>query len=259
MYGTPTKSRGFPPWHRFDQTFFWVMVALVWAAILSGFVYRNVGQLMDGTLSYPWIVHVHGLAFFAWLVFFTAQVFLIGRGSVALHRKLGPVGAGLAAVMVVLGVLTAIITKQLKFDHTDIKFLSVMFADMLVFGGLVAAGMFLRGSAASHKRSMLVATIVLTDAGFGRWLSPAISGWLGLTHFYMFHSFSEGAWPFIRFQYLPTYILIATIGVYDLLTRRRLHPAYVAAVAWCLPIQLLGGWLYYQPFWNQLARRILGH
>jgi hypothetical protein len=75
----------------------------------------------------------------------------------------------------------------------------------------------------------------------------------------MIQTLSEGAWPFIRFQLLPAYLLIAAVGVYDLLTRRRLHPAYVAGVAWCLSLHLLAGWLYFQPSWNRVALRIIGH
>lgn len=261
MLNFHAKADNFPPRHRFDQAFFLVMVGLVWAAILSGFIYHNVNKFMGGTLSYPWIVHVHAFAFFLWLVFFTAQVLLVRRGSVSLHPKLGPFGAGLAAAMVVLGVLTAIITERLKFGQpdADTRFLSVMFADMLVFGGLVATGMFLRGSPAAHKRLMLIATLVLTDAGFGRWLSPAISRLFGQTDYWMIPTLSEGAWPFIRFQLLPAYSLIAIAGVYDLLTRRRLHPAYVAGVAWCLSLHLLAGWLYFEPAWNKVALRIIGN
>lgn len=114
MVGIHTNAREFPPRHQFDQAFFSVMVALVWAAILSGFIYKNVNKFMEGNLAYPWVVHVHGVLYFLWLIYFTAQVFLIGRGSVSLHRKLGPFGAALAAVMVVSGVHTGIVTESLR-------------------------------------------------------------------------------------------------------------------------------------------------
>ena len=259
MLSIQPHDRDFPRWHRFDQAFFWGMATLVWAAILSGFIYKNVSKFREGTLAYPWVVYVHGVLYFLWLVYFTAQVFLIGRGSVSLHRKLGPFGAALAAVMVVSGVHTGIVTERVVYAKYHATSLSVNFADMICFASLVTAGVLLRGSPAAHKRLMLVATLGLTHAGFGRLLSPAINDWLGLKDYFVLPTFSVGAWPFIRFQLLPAYSLIAAVGVYDLLTRRRLHPAYVAAVAWCLPLQLLSGWLYYQPFWKQIAGRILGH
>lgn len=236
------------------------MLVVVWLAILSGFGYNNVQKYLAGKLTYPWIVHIHSVFFVGWLVLFTAQMVLVRRDQVDTHRRLGVFGAGLASVMVVLGVMTAIMTEQIKFGTaaSDPPFLSVMLGDMLVFGGLVTAGMLMRRSPAAHKRVMLIATLVLTDAGFGRWLSPKIVEWMGLKNYWELKTFSEGAWPFIRFQLLPVYTLIAALGAFDLFTRKRLHPVYLRAIACCLPIHLLAGWLYFQPVWKSAALRIIG-
>ena len=163
--------------------------------------------------------------------------------------------------MAVLGLMTAIITEKLKFGtpFADTRFLSVMFADMIAFGGLIAAGIRLRRSPEARKRSILVATLVLTDAGFGRWLSPRIGAWLGQRNYWQFQTLWDGAWPFARFQLLPAYVLIAAAGIFDLLTRKRLHPAYAGAIGWRLALHLPAGWLYFQPFWNKAALRIIGY
>jgi uncharacterized membrane protein YozB (DUF420 family) len=250
----------FPLRHPWDRTFHLVMLLIVWTAIVSGFAYHNVTKLMAGQLTYPWIVHVHGVVFVGWLLLLTAQVLFVRRGQVALHRRIGMFGAGLAAVMVPLGVATGITTEQLKFGTpaSDPKFLSVMFADMLVVGGLIGAGIVLRGNPMAHKRLMLVASLVMTDAGFGRWLSPQIVRWTGVKNFWDIQTFADGGWLFIRFQLLPAYTLIATVGVYDLITRKRLHPAYCWAVAFSLPVHMLAGWLYFQPFWHAIALWIIG-
>jgi hypothetical protein len=247
--------------HPSDRAFFLSMLTVVWAAILSGFIYNNVKKFMAGELTYPWIVHVHALCFVGWLVLFTAQILLVRTGRVATHRRLGIFGAVLAAAMLILGVATALLTERMKFGTpaADARFISVMLGDMLCFGGLVAAGILLRSSPAAHKRLMLVATVALTDAGFGRWLSPALGEWLGQRNFWELSTFAEGMWPFVRFQMLPIYLLIFAIGVYDLITRKRMHRAYLFAVAWCLPIHLLAGWLYFQPFWKAAATRMIGH
>jgi hypothetical protein len=246
--------------NRWDRPFFTSMLAAVWLAILSGFLYRNFQKYFAGQLTYPWIVHIHSVFFVGWLFLFTAQLILVHRGQTGLHRRMGMYGAGLAAGMVILGVLTAVMTEQLKYGtpDSDPQFLSVMFADMLVFGGLVTAGMRMRRSPAAHKRLMLLATLVLTDAGFGRWLSPKITEWLGTKNYWELKILAEGGWPFIRFQLLPAYTLIAALGAFDLLTRKRLHPVYLRAIAFCLPIHLLAGWLYFQPFWRSTAVWILG-
>ncbi|MBL8210704.1 MAG: hypothetical protein JNK87_08335 [Bryobacterales bacterium] len=236
------------------------MVAAIWTIILSGFAYNNVNKYLAGQLSYPWIVPIHAAFFFAWLAFLAVQTLLVRRDQAATHRRLGIFGAGLASAMVLLGVATAIVTERLKFGTpaADTRFLSVMFADMLVFGSLVAAGMIARNRPAAHKRLMLLSTVLLTDAGFGRWLSHRLAAALGNRNFWEIQTLADGAWPFVSFQLLPMYALVAVIGLYDLLTRKRLNPAYLAAVAWSIPIHLLAGWLYFQPFWLTAAARIIG-
>lgn len=74
------------------------------------------------------------------------------------------------------------------------------------------------------------------QAGFGRWLSPKIVEWMGWKNYWELKTFAEGAWPFIRFQLLPVYTLIIAVGAFDLYTRKRLHPVYLRAIAWSLPI-----------------------
>ena len=149
------------------------MLVVVWLAILTGFGYNNLQKYFAGKLTYPWIVHIHSVFFVGWLILFTVQVVLVRRDQVDTHRRLGMFGAGLASVMVVAGVMTAVMTEQIKFGTaaSDPLFLSVMLGDMLVFGGLAAAGILMRKSPAAHKRLLLIATLVLTDAGFGRWVS----------------------------------------------------------------------------------------
>lgn len=261
MSSLAADPKDFPQRHSSDRAFHLAMVIVVWAVITSGFGYKNIHKLIDGTFTYPWIVHVHAAAFVGWLVFFTLQVLLVRHRKLSTHRTRGMAGAALAGTMVVLGVLTAVLTEVFKFGTPDgdARYLSVMFADMLVFGSLIAAAMLLRSYPSAHKRLMLVATLVLTDAGFGRWFSPTLSAWIGGRNFWEFPTFAEGAWPFFRHQYLPAYVLIAAVGLFDLATRRRLHPAYIAGVAWCLLVDLLAGWLYFQPFWNNLALGIIGH
>src|SRR5678816_853054 len=84
-----------------------VCIAIVWAGILLGFGHEIVQHIQSGERPYPLIVHVHGAVFVGWLVLLTTQVLLIRGGRFAIHRRLGLAGAGLAAVMIVLGPATA--------------------------------------------------------------------------------------------------------------------------------------------------------
>ena len=51
--------------HPSDRNFFLIMLLIVWAAILSGFIYDMVDLNKKGLLHFPWITHVHAALFVA--------------------------------------------------------------------------------------------------------------------------------------------------------------------------------------------------
>lgn len=240
---------GFAPQHPWDRFAIPAMVALIWLGILMGFVPEVIAKAEKHELSYPVAVHIHAAAFVGWLVFLTAQVALVRRRNLALHRRLGVFGAGLAAVMVVLGLWVSYVVDNADFGTPkwDPAFLSVQLLDMIGFGVLVAAGVLFRRDAAAHKRLMLLATLCIVDAGYSRWWGAALEGAYGKAFF--------GTW---LTYYLGNVLLIAAIGFYDLATRRRLHPAYVVGGAWALGLQLFAAYLYVTPWWTAAATRLLG-
>ena len=130
--------------------------------------------------------------------------------------------------MLVLGPATAIHMDALKYAASGKSpvFLSVQLGDMVAFAGLAGAGLLLRGEAAAHKRLMLLlATMFISDAGYARWLGDPIEAALG-------HNFVG----FYLSDYLGSGLLILALGAYDLISRRRLHPAYIAGATWaCSP------------------------
>jgi hypothetical protein len=86
---------------------------------------------------------------------------------------------------------------------------------------------------------MLLATIMISDAGFARWLAGPIHG-----------VFGNSLLPYMPEFYLANDSLIVMLGAYDLITRRRLHPAYIAGALWILAVQLTVGYLYHAPWWK---------
>jgi hypothetical protein len=103
----------------------------VWVGVLSGFGTDSFNHVRKHGLDYPLIVHFHAVAFVGWLTLFTVQVALIRNGRPDLHRRLGMAGAGLAAVMVVLGPATALFVDGARFLATGRtpEFLAVQFTD----------------------------------------------------------------------------------------------------------------------------------
>jgi hypothetical protein len=139
-------------------THFFLLTALVWVAVLSGFGTDSFHHVSKYGLDYPLIVHFHAVAFVGWLTLFTVQVALIRNARPDLHRRLGKAGAVLAGVMVVLGPATALVVDAGRFAATGRtpEFLAVQLSDIVAFTGLTGAGLLMRDQSAAHKRLMLL-------------------------------------------------------------------------------------------------------
>jgi hypothetical protein len=244
-----TGPGGFAPFHRWDRTAFLVLVVGIWIGIVGGFVPDMVRHVTQNKPAYLPIVHVHAAAFMGWLVLLTVQTWLVRTKRIALHRKLGLMGGVLIAAMLYLGPVTAFAVQKLRYGEAgaNIAFLSVQLGDMLAFAVLAIAGLLARSRSSAHKRLMMLATFPLTEAGFGRMLFGPLHRLLG-----------DGFWPLMAQNYLGPNLLILALGAYDLATRRRLHPAYVAAAAFILVVEMVATALYLSPGWPDMARRIVG-
>jgi len=216
-------------------------------AVLSGFGTDSFNHVSKYGLDYPLIVHFHAVAFIGWLTFFTVQVGLIRTARADIHRRLGIAGAGLAAIMVVLGPATALVVDAGRYTATGEtpEFLAVQLTDILAFAGLTAAGLTLRARPATHKRLMLLGLIYISDAGFARLINGAIAS-----------PFSLGRWGGL---YLGSDLLMLGLGVYDLATRRRLHPAYIAGIVWMLVLQATALRLLGNATWKAMSLHLIGH
>ncbi len=196
------------------------------AVFVAGFSHTVPGDFAP-TPGLPLLLHVHGAIFTCWVLVFVGQPALIARGSLALHRKVGMVGAGLAVAMIVMGIAATLFS--LRVDRVPPFFPPGVFLVMnvlgiLVFGGLVAAGVALRRKAEWHKRLMLCATVSILGPGFGRLLPMA--------------DFGEAA-PLVMFGAITVFALAGPVA--DLIVRKRIHPAYAWGVgAIVLSMALIG-------------------
>ena len=240
----------FPARPSADRNAFLFFTALIWVGVLSGFGTDTFKHLSKYGLDYPLIVHFHAVAFVGWLVLFTVQVALIRTARADIHRKLGLLGAVLAVMMIVLGPATAMVVDAARFTAKGQtpEFLIVQFTDILAFAGLTAAGLLMRGISSAHKRLMLLGLIYISDAGFARFLNPAVAALLG-----------HGAWDEVAHLYLGSDFLMLGLGVYDLATRGRLHPAYIAGVVWTIALQITALILVVNPTWKALSLHLIGH
>ncbi|QJU58662.1 hypothetical protein HL653_13605 [Sphingomonas sp. AP4-R1] len=248
--GAPPRSPRFAPRHPADAYIFAILTFYVWLGIVMGFGGEILAHYAQHKPAYPLIVHVHAIAFVGWLLLFTTQVALVRSRRLALHRRVGIGMIGLAIVMMVLGPVTAIIIDRARMavpGGDGPSFLYIQFADMLAFGGLVAAGVRLRWRAADHKRLMILSLLAISDAGFARWLFAPIG-----------HVITDPFWLNLVGGYGGNDVGIVALGLYDLVTRRRLNGAYVGGVAFLAAIQLIAVWAYLEPAARPLVLRLLG-
>ena len=245
----PRPLTPFPARHPSDHNFFLAYVALIWFAVFAGFVPDVVRHLRTHAAPYPIAVHVHAAVSVAWLALLTSQVLLIRTGNVQLHRKLGTGGAMLAVAVVLAGLWAALTFESLALGTPQSRppFLAIEWSNVIEFGGLVIAAISARKWPSAHKRLILMATLSLTPAAFNRAIGkPLLHPLLG-----------SGVWETYVQIFAATDLLILGIGIYDLWTRRRIHPAWVIGALWVLAGQWTASWLYCDPAWKAVATSIL--
>jgi hypothetical protein len=107
----------------------------------------------------------HGLTMAVWLGVYLAQTILAARGQIRRHRRLGAAAGYLAAIIVIVNVITTFVAADRGFDLSgdlvrfdaanDFIALTILpFGDGLLFGVFVAAAIFYRNRSAVHKRLM---------------------------------------------------------------------------------------------------------
>jgi len=230
-------------------------VAVVWFAVLTGFGLDSLSHISRHGLDYPAIVHAHAIVFVTWLVLFTAQVALVRSRRTGLHRKLGVAGAALAIVMIILGPVTALVVASSNYASRGEtpEFLAIEFMDVIAFGCLTGAGLLLRGTTA-HKRLMLLGLIYLSTPGFARFLNIVLGIAVGAII-----PLGHGFWRSCVSIFIGTDLLLVGLGIYDLMTSRRLYPSYGWGAGFVLLCQFTALNLLFSPAWKAFSLTLIGH
>ena len=223
--------------------YFYLCMSLVLAAlVIVGFSRTVNASLFHANPPRPLLLWMHGVAFSTWVVFFIAQSALVRARKVSVHRLLGWFGAGLAAVMVVLGLTTAVVmtgfdTLVLKQKGVD-AFLSIPFADMIIFGSCIAMVIYWRKKPEYHRRLVFIASCQLMDAAIGRF------------DFMFNHSVF----------YLAVDCLIVLGMARDWMVDKRVHKVYLYALPSLIVVQSLAiyAWRINPKWWQAITQAIVG-
>jgi hypothetical protein len=120
------------------------------------------------------LIIVHGAAMAAWMLLFAVQPLLVATGRRRLHMRLGLLGAGLAAVVVLVGLRLGIESARVNppdlrlWNLTPRQFMTVPLIGIATFGAFVAIGVWQRKRPAIHRPMMLLAMLAAMPAALDR-------------------------------------------------------------------------------------------
>ena len=193
-----------------ERLFFFSITMLIGAAVFYGFGSEYVRFRAEYFPFPSLLVYFHAGLFFSWMLLLLTQASLVSAGDVAWHRRLGIAGFFLLCCMPIAGALTvtaAVAHNRFPpgFDGPWVFYYDSI-ASLLAFAGLAYFALRYRNSPQTHKRLILLATLVIGEAGIFRWPMH----WI--------HAISYGVT-------MVTYSFLLLIVAYDFSSRKRIHPA----------------------------------
>lgn len=208
------------------------------AIVVAGFSL----MIVTGRSSFasPPIVHAHAVVFMGWVVLYVTQNALVARGSIALHRRLGWIGAGWIVAMVVLG--TIVTVRLVRLGHAPFFFPPALFlvlnpVTILTFAALTTAAIVRRRQTEWHRRLHFSGMALLLGPAYGRLLPM----------------------PFlIPYAYevdVLAVLIFPIVGmVFDLRRTGKVHPAWWWGLAAIIGSTVLSEAITYSPLGTALYR-----
>jgi hypothetical protein len=225
-----------------DRQFYTGMALVAAVVVFAGFAPSYFLRARYTATELPLYLRVHGFLFTTWIALFIAQTSLVATRRTDLHRKLGWATAAVATVMVVVGTTAGIVSMQGHFpDQGDaaLSFLTTPLFSMVMFATLVGAAITFRRDPQMHKRLMLLATISILDAAVAR---------------LPFAFLRSSSW-----NYLPTTdVFLAAAILYDVVSRRSVHRAYIWGGVLLVVEQALRIPVGETEAWKTIARALIG-
>ena len=230
---------------RFYVGMAWICVAIAF----GGFIPTYWAKLATGRFGGAPILHIHGLLFFSWTLFFLAQTTFVASGRTPKHRNWGLAGIALATAMGISVVLAAInsikVAAQIGMADEARRFTIVSLGAVAIFAIFIALAIARRTQADVHKRLMLLAMIPLMHAAMARLFMKAFGP-------------PDAVGPPPVFVSVPPALLVDLLIVAAMLrdrrTRGRPHGVYVIGGGALLAIQLLSVPISGTAWWMAVAR-----
>lgn len=233
--------------------YFYFQMAVACAAVaFVGFAPTYWVPLTSGSFSATSVVHIHGLLFFIWTLFFVFQTWVAASGQIVRHRDIGMIGVSLATAMTIMGFLVSVnaMKRSAAIGQTDagLAFAIVPLSGILFFAVVFALAVANTRRPEIHKRLMLLAGISILDAAVARWfltfLAPP----------------GPAGPPPVSVTIAPAlvaYLLLVIAIIHDWRTRGRPHAVYVVGGLALIAVKLLNLPVSMTTAWHAFAGGIL--
>mgnify|MGYP000851159423 CR=1 FL=1 len=224
--------------------FFLVLGVIGVLAVLIGFSTTFWIPVSRGTFEAPLIIYIHGAFTFSWIILFVIQSILIQTNNFRLHKRLGLLGIIIASAVIITIIPVGLyqIERELKqsLDYYPVSTIIGTITSAILFGLLVLAGILKRRDHSTHKRLMLLATLLL--------LWPA---WFRFRHI-----FPAVPNPEIWFAVVlsDSFILISII--WDKITYGKFNTALLYAGLFIIAEHATEVYLFDSPMWREVANII---
>jgi hypothetical protein len=157
-----------------DRNFFLWAAVLFPLIVLIGYFksYYFINFFSDARPIANALVHAHGIVMSVWVLYFAAQVALVRTKNFKLHITFGIFGIALAALVVVVGLLTAYDAQLVRHaappGNDPHEFFILPVGDMFLFVIFFAGAICFRKRPLEHKSLMLMTAINFMPAALFR-------------------------------------------------------------------------------------------
>lgn len=225
-----------------DRSLYMWVAIFIPIVVLVGFARSYYLKGLFGTPALPGLlVHLHGIVMTSWVVLFVVQVWLVASRRTKVHQRLGVGGAVLAALVILVGIVTAIAAAaRAAPGPVPLRFLVIPFGDMLLFAIMLGTALYFRRRMEIHKPLMVLAAFNLVPPAIVR--IPL--------------HFIETGGPLVFFG-LTDLCLLACVA-FDTARNRRLNPAFAWGTLLFFASQPLRLMLASTDVWMRFATSLVG-
>ena len=169
-----TAWRGSRGTRDLDRYFYGTLAGILGLLVFAGFGRTYYLKFLFATPPLPsLVVHAHGVVMTGWVVLFLVQVGLVSARRVRVHQRLGYAGIGLAVLVIVIGVWTALGAARHGSTSTPTGFSQPTFSivplgDMLLFTLFFSGAVYFRRTPRRHKGLMFLTVVNFLPPAIGR-------------------------------------------------------------------------------------------